>query len=163
MIMARTERDELLEKVELFVSFSARQSASIRKVVCVLRSAFSWELPSVCNEWESHSRPPCLRGDSAQHMLRYEVHPTGTPRMTTTYAIAIIVRLTNQLTSSYSHHLYKTHQCLTSNILLCVPNTSDNLWCVPDHIHHCVSCTLISYVLHPFHPHLQFLSVIPLY
>ena len=58
------------------------------------------------------------RGDPAQHTLRYEVHPKGTPRMTITYAIAIIVSFTNQLTLSYSRHLYKTCQGLTSNIFL---------------------------------------------
>ena len=50
--------------------------------------------------------------------------------MITAYRIAIKVRLTNQLTSSYLCCLYKICQGLTSNILLCVPDTSDNLQCV---------------------------------
>jgi hypothetical protein len=100
------------------------------------------------------------RGDPAQHTLRYEVRPKGTPRTTIT-AIAIIVRITNQLTSSYLRHLYKTRQCLTSNIRLCVPDTSDNCQCGPDNIRQCVSCTLTSYALRPFHPHVRFSSVIP--
>ena len=49
--------------------------------------------------------------------------------MITAYQIAIKVSFTNQLTSSYLCYLYKTCQGLTSN----------NLLCVLDHVHHCVS------------------------
>ena len=68
----KEEFRNLLQRFDTCLSFQEtiekRLAAVFSSPIYVEHNYMSFQ----ANEWESHSRPPCLRGDPAQHTLRYE-------------------------------------------------------------------------------------------